>query len=337
MRDRYGDRNWDDDRNAGWTQERGEYDRFGQGSDQMNRGYGPDFGSGSGYGEGGYYGQGRRGGRGSGQGAEARFRPGYGFGLPSYGPQSQYAQGTSQQQFPQQGYGHGGWHQPSDEWDQGFGQQGQFGGAGGYGQGYGSGQQFGQQGFEQQGRYGQQGYGQGQYGRGGFEQGRYGGMSQPGYGRQGFGGQGQYGQQDQGQTDQGQWRPSQYGQGQWGQGEFRGAGPKGYRRSDDRIRDDVSDELEQHGSLDAHEIDVSVAQGVVTLRGTVPDRWMKRMAEDCAESCQGVKDVRNELRVESHEHEQQAQRQGSSQSSQGQSRSGQSTNEQRSTATADRS
>ena len=53
----------------------------------------------------------------------------------------------------------------------------------------------------------------------------------------------------------------------------------------------------------------------MTLRGTVPDRWMKRMAEDCVESCQGVKDVRNELRVESHEHEQQAQRQGSMQGS----------------------
>ncbi len=188
MRDRY-ERNWDDDRQAGWTQERGEYDRFGQGYDQMNRGYGQDFGSG--YGEGGYYGQGRRGGRGFGQGAEGRNRPGYGFGMPSYGPQSQFGQGTSQQsQFPQQGFGQGGWQQGPDDWDQGYGQQGQFGGAGGYGQGYGSGQPFGQQGygqgFEQQGRYGQQGFGQGQYGRGGFEQGRYGGMSQ-GSGQQGSG------------------------------------------------------------------------------------------------------------------------------------------------------
>ena len=120
----------------------------------------------------------------------------------------------------------------------------------------------------------------------------------------------------------------------------RGAGPKGYQRSDDRIREDVSDELEQHGSLDAHEIEVSVAQGVVTLRGTVPDRSMKRMAEDCVESCQGVKDVRNELRVESHEHDQQSQRQGSTQSTQGsfagQTTQSHSTNEQRSTATAGR-
>ena len=332
MRDRY-DRNWDDDRNAGWTQERGEYDRFGQGYDQMNRGSGQEFGAG--YGEGGYYGTGRRGGnRGFGQGAENRGRPGYGFGMPSYGPQSQFGQGTSQQsQFPPQGYGQGGWQQGPDDWDQGFGQQGQYGGAGGYGQGYGSGQQpFGQQGygqgFEQQGRYGQQGFGQGrsggqgQYGRGGFEQGRYGGMSQ-GYGQQG----------------QGQWDQGQFGQ---GQGQFRGAGPKGYQRSDDRIREDVSDELEQHGSLDAHEIDVSVAQGIVTLRGTVPDRSMKRMAEDCVESCQGVKDVRNELRVESHEHDdQQSQRQGSMPSTQGsfagQTQASHSTNEQRSPATAGRS
>ncbi len=327
MRDRY-DRNWDDDRNAGWTQERGEYDRFGQGYDQMNRGYGQD--PGSGYGEGGYYGQGRRGG-GRGQGSEGRNRPGYGFGMPSYGPQSQFGQGTSQQsQFPQQGYGQGGWQQGPDDWDQGFGQQGQYGGAGGYGQGFGSGQQFGQ-GFGQQG----------QYGRGGVEQARYGGPSQ-GYGQQGYGQQSQFGQ-GQGHWDQSQWGQGRSAQGQFGQGQgqFRGAGPKGYQRSDDRIREDVSDELEQHGSLDAHEIDVSVAQGIVTLRGTVPDRSMKRMAEDCVESCQGVKDVRNELRVESHEHDdQQSQRPGSMPSAQGsfagQTTSSHSTNEQRSTATAGR-
>ena len=304
MRDRY-DRNWDDDRNAGWTQDRGEYDRFGQGYDQMNRGYGQDFGPG--YGEGGYYGQGRRGGgRGSGQGFEGRNRPGYGSGVPSYGPQSQFAQGTSQQQVPPQGYGQSGWQQGFDDWDQGFGQQSPYGGAGGNPQGFGSGQQFGQQaygqGFEQQGRYGQQGFG---------------------------------GRQRQGQWDQSSWGQGQFGQ---AQGQFRGAGPKGYQRSDDRIREDVSDELEQHGSLDAHEIEVSVAQGVVTLSGTVPDRSMKRMAEDCVESCQGVKDVRNELRIESHEHDQQSQRQGSMQSTQGsfagQTQAGHSTNEQRSPATA---
>src|SRR6185503_6365970 len=31
--------------------------------------------------------------------------------------------------------------------------------------------------------------------------------------------------------------------------------------------------------------------------GTVPDRWMKRMAEDLVENCSGVKQVHNRLRV----------------------------------------
>ncbi|HEY3523757.1 MAG TPA: BON domain-containing protein, partial [Candidatus Limnocylindrales bacterium] len=87
-------------------------------------------------------------------------------------------------------------------------------------------------------------------------------------------------------------------------GEHTGAGPKGYQRSDERIREDVSERLQQSGGIDAHEIEVAVDGGVVSLKGTVPDRSMKRMAEDAVDSCSGVKDVHNELRVESHEHDQ---------------------------------
>jgi osmotically-inducible protein OsmY len=36
---------------------------------------------------------------------------------------------------------------------------------------------------------------------------------------------------------------------------------------------------------------------VVTLSGSIDDRVAKRRAEDLAESCAGVRDVRNELRV----------------------------------------
>lgn len=81
-------------------------------------------------------------------------------------------------------------------------------------------------------------------------------------------------------------------------GRFTGRGPKGYTRSDDRIREDVSDRLEQHGEIDATEIEVRVAQGEVTLEGTVEDRWMKRMAEDLVEECPGVKQVNNRIRVQ---------------------------------------
>jgi len=81
-------------------------------------------------------------------------------------------------------------------------------------------------------------------------------------------------------------------------GRFTGRGPKGYTRSDERIREDVSDRLEQHGEIDATEIEVRVSNGEVTLEGTVEDRWMKRMAEDLVEDCPGVKQVNNRIRIQ---------------------------------------
>lgn len=79
--------------------------------------------------------------------------------------------------------------------------------------------------------------------------------------------------------------------------DFFGVGPKGYSRSDERIREDVSDALTRDRSVDASEIEVSVISSAVTLRGSVSDKWMKRRAEDCAEEISGVKEVRNELEV----------------------------------------
>jgi hypothetical protein len=80
-------------------------------------------------------------------------------------------------------------------------------------------------------------------------------------------------------------------------GPYVGRGPTGYVRSDERIREDVCDRLTQHGRIDAGQVDVSVSNGEVTLRGHVPDRESKRLAEDVAESVFGVHDVRNELRT----------------------------------------
>lgn len=78
---------------------------------------------------------------------------------------------------------------------------------------------------------------------------------------------------------------------------FRGKGPKGYRRSDERIREDVSERLEEDHDVDASDIEVRVADGVVTLSGTVRDRWQKRRAEDIAERATAVRDVQNEIRL----------------------------------------
>ncbi|HEX7947819.1 MAG TPA: BON domain-containing protein [Phenylobacterium sp.] len=80
-------------------------------------------------------------------------------------------------------------------------------------------------------------------------------------------------------------------------GEHRGRGPKGYTRSDERIRDDLHDRLTYDSWLDATDIDVQVAQGEVTLSGTVASRDDRRRAEDLAETVAGVKHVQNNLRV----------------------------------------
>jgi osmotically-inducible protein OsmY len=80
-------------------------------------------------------------------------------------------------------------------------------------------------------------------------------------------------------------------------GKYRGRGPKGYRRSDERIKEDVSDRLAEHAYLDASDIEVAVKDGEVILSGTVTHRRDKRAAEDLAEDVSGVKNVQNNLRV----------------------------------------
>lgn len=80
--------------------------------------------------------------------------------------------------------------------------------------------------------------------------------------------------------------------------DFTGRGPRGYRRSDTRISEDVCDALTDNADLDASGIEVHVETGEVTLGGTVPNRYSKRLAEDVAGSVRGVVDVHNRLTIE---------------------------------------
>lgn len=190
------------------------------------------------------------------------------------------------------GYGASG-DMGRDRWDDRYGRQDERGPQGygdratqdrpgGYGMGR-SGQDdrwsgdAGQQGrgdWAGSGRAGQGAQGNGQpYGSGGMARDRYG---------QGYGG---------GMSDR-------YGQAQR-QDSYRGRGPSGYQRSDDRIREDVNDALEDDDHVDASEITVQVQSGEATLTGTVRDRTQKRAAEDCVERVRGVKDVHNQIRVQS--------------------------------------
>ncbi|MFK0276302.1 BON domain-containing protein [Ensifer sp. NPDC090286] len=79
--------------------------------------------------------------------------------------------------------------------------------------------------------------------------------------------------------------------------QFRGKGPKGYTRADERIQEDANDRLTDDPWLDASDIDVSVANGEVTLSGEVSSRQDKRRAEDCVEMVSGVTHVQNNLRI----------------------------------------
>jgi osmotically-inducible protein OsmY len=97
------------------------------------------------------------------------------------------------------------------------------------------------------------------------------------------------------------WRERYYGASRYlasvPRGRFTGRGPKGYQRSDERIREDVSEELAFAGDIDASDIEVHVSNCIVTLDGEVESREEKRFAEDIAEAAPGVRDVHNNLRV----------------------------------------
>jgi hypothetical protein len=86
--------------------------------------------------------------------------------------------------------------------------------------------------------------------------------------------------------------------------DHRGKGPRGYKRPDDRIREDVSDRLSDDPVVDASDVEVSVREGEVTLSGHVDSKEAKRRAEDLVERVSGVTDVQNNLRIRRSEHEQ---------------------------------
>lgn len=154
-----------------------------------------------------------------------------------------------------------------------------------------------------------------------------------GYGRErdgwmtGFGqyGRGRFGISGRGEHDWGMmmdrypmWADSRYAgfEQRWGRGAdmgfaefdedrgpFYGHGPKGYKRSDERIREDLCDMIFRQGFIDASDVEVLLEGGVVRLVGTVSHRQDKRALEQMAERIHGVDEVRNELRLKRDRHE----------------------------------
>jgi len=76
-----------------------------------------------------------------------------------------------------------------------------------------------------------------------------------------------------------------------------GRGPKGYTRSDERIREDICERL-MDAWMNAEHVDVRVKDGEVTLVGSVRTRDEKHAIENLAADVLGVKDVHNSLLVQ---------------------------------------
>ena len=66
---------------------------------------------------------------------------------------------------------------------------------------------------------------------------------------------------------------------------------------DARIQADVAARLRDDLYVDATGIAVAVNGGYVTLTGTIDSRVAKRLAEDCADTVAGVRDVHNNIRI----------------------------------------
>lgn len=156
----------------------------------------------------------------------------------------------------------------------------------GYGGGYGRSADYGERG-----------------GRGAWGRGQQAGVG-PDAGSSNYGGYGY----SSGFADMSQGRTSSYDStfGARSPRSFAGRGPRNYRRSDERIREDINEELTRDPDLDATDIDVRVEAGTVTLTGQVDSRHAKRLAEDISESVTGVQEVDNQLRIQRAEAEQRA-------------------------------
>ncbi|KYF89570.1 hypothetical protein BE17_25775 [Sorangium cellulosum] len=73
-------------------------------------------------------------------------------------------------------------------------------------------------------------------------------------------------------------------------------GPKGYTRSDERIREDICERIIETG-LDASDVEVAVEGGEVRLAGTVRSREDKHRIEALADEVRGVRGMENRLRA----------------------------------------
>jgi hypothetical protein len=103
--------------------------------------------------------------------------------------------------------------------------------------------------------------------------------------------------EDRSSKSHGTWRPAGSDP-TGGANGHRGKGPKGYRRADARILEDVCDRLTDADDVDATRLECTVENGEVALGGTVRTTTERRRAVEIAESVSGVLTVRGLIQVE---------------------------------------
>jgi osmotically-inducible protein OsmY len=69
------------------------------------------------------------------------------------------------------------------------------------------------------------------------------------------------------------------------------------QRSDERLREDISERLMEAREIDSSDVTVKVSAAKVELEGSVPERRMKHAIEDLVDACPGVQDIENRIRV----------------------------------------
>ena len=254
------------------AQGRNEYERGGDyGRERAHRGQFGDRGHGD-YGSNREYGN-------QGYGASNRGRA-YGT---EYGSQRRYENQQQDDYGNQRGYG-----------TQAHGQGEHSSGS----HGYGSGREYrgyegGEAGRQAGNRNWERGYGEGYGLSSGY-------ADQQAYGRE-YGTSGYatgYASDNEGARPTRQHSMSGTSRGEYGRN-YRGVGPRSYTRSDERVLEDINERLTEDDYLDATDVTVRCVNGVITLEGTVAERWMKHRAEDLADASSGVKQVDNRLQVQS--------------------------------------
>ncbi len=80
-------------------------------------------------------------------------------------------------------------------------------------------------------------------------------------------------------------------------GNFYGRGPKGYKRSDESIKEEACELLFWSSEVDASDIEVSINEGCIYLDGHVSSQNAKKETEAIVEDIEGISDVVNRLQV----------------------------------------